>query len=82
MDIFLSEKDAKLGLDLDNLAEIISLKTKTKVKLNISKDKLPVIGGAILRTDNGKIIMDNTFDDILRQKEKVLKFRISEILFE
>ena len=81
LDVFLNEKDTKLSLDLHNLAEIISLKTKTKVKLNLSKDKLHVIGGAILRTDNGKIIMDNTFDDILRQKENILKFRISEILF-
>lgn len=82
LDVFLNEKDAKLILVLDNLAEVISLKTKTQVKLILSKDKLSVIGGAMLRTNNEKIIMDNTFDDILKQRENMLKFRISEILFE
>ena len=81
LDVFLNKKDSKLLLDLNNLSEVISSKTKTDTKLNLSKDKLSVIGGAMLKTNDSKIIMDNTFDDRLRQKENILKFRISEILF-
>lgn len=81
LDVFLNNKDSKLLLDLNNLSEVISSKTKTDTKLNLSKDKLSVIGGAMLKTNDSKIIMDNTFDDRLRQKENILKFRISEILF-
>ena len=82
LDVFLSEKDSKLALDLSKLAKEIGSRTKTQAKLILSKDNLPIIGGAMLRTSDGKVIMDNTFDDILRQRERILKFRISKILFE
>jgi vacuolar-type H+-ATPase subunit E/Vma4 len=81
-EIFLTEKDSKLPLNLNKLAEKISANTKTKVKLSVSKEKIQVIGGAMLRTNDGKVIMDNTFTDILRQKEKILNDKISKILFK
>ena len=82
MDVFLNEKDSKVTLNLDKLAKEIGSRTKTQTKLILSKNKLSIIGGAMLKTSDGKIIMDNTFDDILRQRERILKSRISEILFE
>jgi vacuolar-type H+-ATPase subunit E/Vma4 len=81
-EVILNEKDSKLPLNLGILAKKIGLKTKTKVKLSLSKEKIQVIGGAMLRTSDGKVIMDNTFDDILRQKEKILNDNISKILFK
>jgi len=82
LDVFLNEKDSKVTLNLDKLAKEIGSRTKTQTKLILSKNKLSIIGGAMLKTSDGKIIMDNTFDDILRQRERILKSRISEILFE
>ena len=81
LELLLTEKDAKLPLDLNKLAKEISKKTKTNVKINLSKEKIQAIGGVILRTSDGKVIMDNTFDDMLKRKEKILNDKISKILF-
>ena len=80
--IVLSEQDSKLPLDLDRLAKEIGSKTKSKLKIKLSNERISVIGGAIVRTQNGKVLMDATFDDIIQQQEKALKTKISEILFE
>lgn len=81
LEVILTERDSKLPLNLNKLAKNIAKKTKTKVELNLSKEKIQAIGGVILRTSDGKVIMDNTFDDMLKQKEKILNDKISKILF-
>jgi vacuolar-type H+-ATPase subunit E/Vma4 len=82
LEVILNEKDSKLPLNLSILAKKIGSKTKTKIKLSLSKEKIQVIGGTMLRSSDGKVIMDNTFDDILRQKEKILADKVSKILFK
>lgn len=82
IEVLLNEKDSKLLLNLNKLSKKISSRTKTKVELNLSTEKIQVIGGAMLKTDDGRVVMDNTFDDILKQKEKIIKDKISEILFK
>lgn len=82
LEIILNEKDSTLGLNLGDLTKIIHEKTGTKTKLTLSEEKTDVLGGVILRTKDRKIAMDNTFDDILRRKERELRFEISEILFK
>ena len=81
LEVSLNEQDSTLPLKLDDIAKEISEKTGFKTKLGLSKEKPKVIGGAIVRTANGKIIMDNTFDDILRRREKDLRSEIAKILF-
>ena len=81
LEVLLNPQDSALPLKLDNLAKEISEKTGCKTKLNMSKEKPEVIGGAIVRTADGKLIMDNTFDDILRRREKELRSEIAKILF-
>lgn len=81
LEVLLNEQDSTLSLKLDVLAKEISEKTGFKTKLRLSEEKPKVIGGAVVRTANGKIIMDNTFDDILRRREKDLRFEIAKILF-
>lgn len=82
LEVLLNEQDLTLPLKLDNLAKEISEKTGLKTKLRLSKEKAKVIGGAIVRTADGKVIMDNTFDDILMRREKDLRSKIAEILFK
>ena len=81
LEVLLNPQDSALPLKLDNLAKEISEKTGCKTKLNMSKEKPEVIGGAIVRTADGKLIMDNTFDDILRRRERELRSEIAKILF-
>jgi len=81
LEVLLNEQDSALPLKLEDLAKEIGEKTNFKTKLRLSKEKLEVIGGAIIRTTNGKVLMDNTFDDILRRREKELRSEIAKILF-
>ena len=81
LEVLLNEKDSKLSLNLAEIAKKVSAKTQTKAKLSLSKETIPAIGGTTVRTKDGRTIMDNTFDDILRQQEKVIIAKTSEILF-
>ena len=81
LEVVLNAQDSKLPLKLNKLAKKISAITKTETKLKLSKEKIQTIGGAMLKTSDGKVIMDNTFEDILNQREKSLKAKISKILF-
>jgi vacuolar-type H+-ATPase subunit E/Vma4 len=82
LEVILNEHDSTLPLKHDDLAKEISEKTGFKTKLRLSEEKTEALGGAILRTANGKVVMDNTFDDVLMRKEKDLRFRIAAILFK
>jgi vacuolar-type H+-ATPase subunit E/Vma4 len=82
IEVLLNEEDSKMPLDFTKLAKKISSKTKTKVELSLSKEKIQVIGGVMLRTHDGRVIMDYTFDDLIKQKQKIIKNKISEILFK
>ena len=82
IEVLLNEKDSKLPLNFSKITKRVSSRTKTEVKMSLSKEKIQVIGGVVLRTIDGKVMMDNTFDDILRQKEKILKDKISKIMFK
>ena len=81
LEVLLNTQDSALPLELDRIARIISEKTGCKTKMTLSEEKLEIIGGTVVRETNGKVIMDNTFDDILRRREKELRSEIAKILF-
>jgi V/A-type H+-transporting ATPase subunit E len=81
LEVLLNIHDSALPLKLNTIAKEIGNKTGTKTKLKLSKENPQVIGGVIVRTADGKVIMDNTFDDILRRREKELRSEIARILF-
>lgn len=82
LEVLLNDHDSTLPIKLNKLAKEISEKIGFETKLSLSKEKTKVIGGAIVRTINGKFVMDNTFDDILRRREKEIRHKIAKILFE
>ena len=81
LEVLLNEQDSALPLKLDNLSKKISKETGFNTKLRLSEEKLEVIGGAMVRTANGKVIMDNTFDDIFVRRENELRSEVAKILF-
>jgi len=81
LELLLNTQDSALPLKLDNIAKEIAEKIGFETKMNLSKEKTEVVGGAMVRTADGKVIMDNTFDDILRRREKELRSEIAKILF-
>lgn len=82
LEVLLNEQDSTLPLKFDKLSVEISEKTGVETKLRVSKERTKAIGGAVVRTTNGKVVMDNTFDDILRRREKDTRSKIAKMLFK
>jgi len=81
LEVILNERDSTLPLELDKLAEMISEKTGIKTKITKSEKKIDAIGGAIIQTTDGKIVMNNTFEGMLNNYETEIRFKIAQILF-
>ena len=81
LEVILNERDSNLPLDLDKLAEKIGEKTGKKINVTKSAKKLDAIGGAIIQTTDGKIVMNNTFESMLNNSEREISFKITQILF-
>lgn len=81
LEILLSEQDESLPLELDKLTKQIVEKTGKETELTISNEKIKSLGGCVIRTHDGRIVIDNTFTDILKRRERELRFEITKMLF-
>jgi len=81
LEVLLNKRDSTLPLKLNVLAKAITEKTNKKTQLKLSKQKIEAFGGAVVKTVDGKIVADNTFEAILKRREKELRFKIAKILF-
>ena len=70
-----------MPLKLSKLAQKISKETGKPTKLRIVGEKVEISGGVKVRNSDGKITVDNTFDDILKRKDRDLRKKIAEVLF-
>jgi vacuolar-type H+-ATPase subunit E/Vma4 len=78
--VLINKNDSKL-CNYDKLSKEISKKTGVKTKINLSKNYITDIGVKIKTSDN-KIYVDNTFEEIIRRKEKIFRLKIAKILFK
>jgi vacuolar-type H+-ATPase subunit E/Vma4 len=81
LEVILSERDSTLPLDFNKLAEKIGKKTGKNTKITKSTKNIDAIGGAIIQTTDGKIVLNNTFDAILNNFKSDIRFKIAQILF-
>jgi vacuolar-type H+-ATPase subunit E/Vma4 len=81
LEILLSEQDETLPLELDVLTKKIIEKTGKETELTTSNEKIKSLGGCVIRTHDGRIVIDNTFTDILKRRERELRFEIAKMLF-
>jgi vacuolar-type H+-ATPase subunit E/Vma4 len=81
LEVLLNKRDSTLPLKLNVLARAITEKTGGKTQLKLSKQKIETFGGAVVKTVDDKIVADNTFEAILKRREKELRFKIARILF-
>jgi len=81
LEVLLNEHDLTLPLKLSMLAKAIAEKTGTKTQLKLSKQKIEALGGAVVQTPDGRIVVNNTFEATLKRREKELRLKIVRILF-
>jgi len=78
--VVLNENDSSLPLKLNKLEKKIADGTGVKTQLKISKQQIKAVG-VIVKTNDGKIFVDNTFEAILSRRERELRLKIARILF-
>jgi len=82
LEFVLNEHDHALPLNSEALAKAITEKTGAKTQFVLSDERVQASGGAIVRREGGKILMDNTFESMLKRSEKNLQLRIAKTLFK
>jgi V/A-type H+-transporting ATPase subunit E len=80
LEVVLNENDSPLPLKLDTLGKKISDQSGVKTQLKFSKQKTKA-AGVIVKTVDGRIFVDNTFEAILRRRERELRLKIARVLF-
>ena len=80
LEVMLNENDSSLPLKLNKLEKKIADGTGVKTRLKISKQQIKAVG-VIVKTVDGRIFVDNTFEAILSRRERELRLKIARILF-
>lgn len=80
LEVVLNEKDLRLPINFDKLEKKISETSCVLSQLKVSDQKTKSIGVIVKKFDD-QIFVDNTFETILKRREKEFRLEISRILF-
>ena len=80
LEVLLNEKDLALPLKLDKLEKEISDRIGVKTQLRFSDQHITAVG-VIVKTVDDRIFVNNTFEVILRRRQRELRLKIAQILF-
>lgn len=83
LEVLAREQDKNL-LPKDTLASLskeLSKTAKKKTTLSLSEKTIATIGGVIVRSKDGTIEADNTFESRIGRLRSELRFKVAEILF-
>jgi vacuolar-type H+-ATPase subunit E/Vma4 len=81
LELLLSEHDSTLPLDPEILSKAIREQMRQAVDVTISSERIQSAGGYVIRTSDGRIVIDNTYPAILRRRDRALRYHIAQILF-
>jgi len=82
LELFLNERDSTLPLDLGKMGKKIGEKTGLDITIIKSAEKIDAMGGAIIQTAGGKIVLNHTFEGIMKNSKNEIRFKIAKILFK
>jgi V/A-type H+-transporting ATPase subunit E len=78
VEVVVRKEDVKLV----NKAFLKELRKKLSVNITLSEDSIKSLGGAIIRTRDGTIVVNNTFETRMRRMRDELRSKVAKILFE
>jgi len=81
IELLLNERDANLQLDISKIAKKVTVETGAKKVVNLSSERHEGRGGIIMKTSDGKIVVDNTLDNIFAHQAGALRLKIANELF-
>ena len=81
IDVLLNTRDSSLPIDLNKLADQVNKKTGRHIHFTKTQYHIDTIGGVMLQTTDGKIVLDNTFEGIMKNSKSEIRYEIGQILF-
>jgi len=78
--VFLRKEDQNKIKDFTPIAKEVTKKTGNKCSLQLSKNTINTIGGVVLKTDDGSISINNTFEALLEQKYRIIRTNVANTL--
>ncbi len=71
----------ELSFDLAAIAKEIEKRTKQKTKVRLAEDRVKSAGGAIVRTKDGRMWVDDTIEARYERLERHMRDKVASILF-
>lgn len=80
--VLLKEEDiSKISGDIDNIANEVKSELSKETTLKIG-EPISTIGGAVLKTENGEIEVNNTIEARMLRFKKFLRSEVAKVLFK
>lgn len=80
LEVLINKNDSAISGIFNKLNKEITNRTGVETKLKLSKEFIDT-GGVKIKTIDNRIVVDNTFEAIIRRRERKLKLKIAGILF-
>jgi len=81
LQVHLNSYDYERSLALDRLSDNVEKATGVRTTLGKATDPAETIGGALIKSKDGKVAVDNTLEALTESRRKDLEPKISTILF-
>ena len=81
LQVHLNSYDCQRNQALDQLSDNVEKATGVRTVLRKATDQANTIGGALIRSKDGKVAVDNTLEALIERRRKDLEPKISSILF-
>jgi len=81
LQVHLNSYDYQRNLALDQLSDNVEKATGVKTMLRKATDPANTIGGALIKSKDGKVTVNNTLEALIERRRKDLEPKISAILF-
>ena len=81
LQVHLNSYDYERSLALDRLSDNVEKATGVRTMLGKATETAETIGGALIKSKDGKVAVDNTLESLIESRRKDLEPKISTILF-
>jgi len=81
LQVHLNSYDYQRNLALDQLSNNVEKATGLRTMLRKATDPANTIGGALIKSKDGKVAVDNTLEALIERRRKDLEPKISPLLF-
>jgi vacuolar-type H+-ATPase subunit E/Vma4 len=81
IELILNERDANLHLDVSKIAKKVTVETGAKKVIKLSSERHEGCGGVIMKSSDGRIVVNNTLDNIFARQAVALRLKIASELF-